>query len=339
MQSLVRAIYKPGRLRQWVERMGQLMDLLNRTRRAVATGVSRVSEADRPRGGPGNNLRLIARPLSCGPRYKLQPPFLLAITVSLALYMSGAEIAAAGSSDKPRYEIVDGENYAVCQAFHDLLADRTPENPMICGVELGENGHGLSKPDWTKLDVGEHFDLFRRLEQTADGRGNDRSRPNDGKRVEKLTPEEYRREFQWRLEQNRYGAPELLKTRLNLDGEDGTEYVLAIGWGDVACRRGAEEHGYADTSGSGYYLFDVTERVYSTLEYDEEAIESVNRLKRHPVIFQKRAFLVATYLGTGSSQMDVRSSSQLDVDVATRTVPYWVTLDRCKVKMQWEPED
>ncbi|MHA7878625.1 MAG: hypothetical protein ACX931_02465 [Saccharospirillum sp.] len=192
------------------------------------------------------------------------------------------------------YEQTQGEGYTVCEAFERVLSDWSLQNPMVCEVDLGDNPHGFSRPDWEELSLEEpeNLDLFRVLDQAF--RDIYRSPANDNKRIQDLTPEEWRRDFRWRQEQPNIGEPRLLKARLGLDGEGEDETVLAITWGTEQCRQSIQAGYGAGSLTSGPYalfLYDETTGEVN-LELTKGALRGSGNYAFDPLIFQGRAFLV-----------------------------------------------
>ncbi|MHA7878628.1 MAG: hypothetical protein ACX931_02480 [Saccharospirillum sp.] len=223
---------------------------------------------------------------SCTVRERLRSMVFSPVLCAI-LFTTGAAVQAQ------HYEQTQGEGYTVCEAFERVLTDWSLQNPMVCEVDLGDNPHGFSRPDWEELSLNdpENLELFRVLDQAL--RDWRRSPANDNKPVADLTPEEWRQDFQWRQEQPTFGEPRLLKAKLGLDGEGEDETVMAITWGTEQCRQSIE---------AGYGTGSLTSGPYALFLYDETTgqvnldltagpLRGIGQLGLDPLIFQGRAFL------------------------------------------------
>ncbi|MHA7878627.1 MAG: hypothetical protein ACX931_02475 [Saccharospirillum sp.] len=225
---------------------------------------------------------------SCTVRERLRSMVFSPVLCAI-LFTTGAAVQA-----QP-YEQTQGEGYTVCEAFERVLSDRSLQNPMVCEVDLGDNPHGFSRPDWEELSLEEpeNLDLFRVLDQAF--RNRRPSPANDNKPIVDLTPEEWQRDFQWRQEQPNIGEPRLLKAKLGLDGEGEDETVMAISWGTEQCRQSIEAGSRAGSLTSGPYalfLYDETKGEVN-LELTKGVLTGTGGFGFDPLIFQGRAFLVA----------------------------------------------
>lgn len=210
-----------------------------------------------------------------------------ALIASIGLF---ADTAIAAS-----YHITVGMGYTVCEAFKHHLDERTAANPMVCQIELDPHYDRFSRPDWHELslDKPENLALFRKLDQIV--RENVNSIVNDGEPVQKLSKEEWLKDF--RYHKRGPGEPHLYKGKLGLDGEGKDETVIAITWGSKACERfvAGKQGDLGLVVGTGPYSLFIYNPVKNRVNLKITYGEPIGIGNYDVLMFQRRAFFLKTY--------------------------------------------
>lgn len=192
-------------------------------------------------------------------------------------------LASLHCNAEPRYRLVAGMGYTVCEALtRKLNAFPTSDPPMICRQDLRQGDSTFTEPAWENMDIESNL----RLVYAAEALLPMYSRPGV------LPPpfDEWTRAFIERLSAGTI-APRLHQTRVWLT-ERGYETVVGYEPTPGACDRMLKQQGVAAV-GDGMYLFVKTGSPDEPLA----PIGGASWLPRQVLIYQGRVFL----LGSGNN--------------------------------------
>ena len=126
-----------------------------------------------------------------------------------------ASASSASSPSKPRYRIIQGKGYTVCEAFlKNLNAFPPDEPPMVCEQKIHPTHPEFSRPTWEEMDVQSNLKLIYEVEGL-----HWRFRSIDAKPFE-----EWEKHYQERIKTGE-AKPRLRKTVLDLNGS-GPETLI-----------------------------------------------------------------------------------------------------------------
>jgi hypothetical protein len=86
---------------------------------------------------------------------------LRALAIAAFIWVHGAACDRAFAGE---YELTEGDGLAVCEAYRQNLEPRHDAEPMVCKREYDPKIAGFSEVPWRRLDLKEHFDLYREAE-------------------------------------------------------------------------------------------------------------------------------------------------------------------------------
>ena len=166
------------------------------------------------------------------------------VAAGLVAFLAFASIALADAASKPtnpRYRLITGKGYSVCEAYLKHLNAFPPNAPpMVCTHKLHPRFQNFTLPKWEELDIWSNLDIVYAADVFVRYTNPD---------VKKPTFDQWRPEFEQRVRSGE-NMPLLRRTRLALNdkGEEvliayepdvrACESALAKGWGP----NGGEAH-------------------------------------------------------------------------------------------------
>src|SRR3989344_7316012 len=89
-----------------------------------------------------------------------------------SILLALASVALADMAHAGRYELIKGKGVEVCEAYKKNLESFSDPYPvMACERKINPEFKDFEKPNWEKVDLEQHRELFRRLKKYDDGLG------------------------------------------------------------------------------------------------------------------------------------------------------------------------
>jgi hypothetical protein len=183
-----------------------------------------------------------------------------------------AASAVVAVAAEPRYRLINGKGYSVCEAFlKNLNAFPASEPPMVCDVKVHPTHSEFSLPDWKAMDIQRNLKIVYAAESqmpTLNGRSG----------IPPLPYDEWVKAFQERIRTGK-ATPLLRRAVLTLNSR-GPETVIAYRPVTSACVSAVALYNGAAPDD---YMFVL--RTGS-----EPLVERVNLMNTSLVMFKKRPY-------------------------------------------------
>jgi hypothetical protein len=167
---------------------------------------------------------------------------LLVVRTLGALFLACVGLQDAAAAE-PRYRLVEGKGYTVCEAFlKNLNAFPSDEPPMVCEQRVHPTHPEFTRPTWEELDIQKHLTLIYEAESL----------------LWKFTPigskakpfDEWEKAYQERIRSGE-AKPRLRKAVLNLNGS-GAETLI---WYEPLVGSCDQELTHKGVRGPGGHIF------------------------------------------------------------------------------------
>lgn len=158
-------------------------------------------------------------------------------------------IQVAGAKEAPRYKLVAGSGYGVCESYlKHLNALPKEEPPLTCEVKFAPQYKDFTEPAWEVLDWQKHLEWIRLIELRLLY-----IRPVEQEKMAKLTFDEWAKVFRQKVGAEGL-SPRLRRTQVILN-ERGAETVIAYDRDMRECERDRARGIRSLEGGSRYFVF------------------------------------------------------------------------------------
>lgn len=165
--------------------------------------------------------------------------------------------AADVSKPKPRYRLVAGMGYSICETYLKHLNTLSPDAPpMVCNIrpnpaynDITRDDWDITQPEWEELDVQQNLNLIYAAEMQYPPYSVYRYDPNK----DLPTFEEWKAEFEARIAAGKI-HPKLYRTRLALNEKGGVETLIGYEPDPDDCERNLKKYNYTNSDGKHIFV-------------------------------------------------------------------------------------
>ncbi len=150
----------------------------------------------------------------------------------------------------PRYRLVEGKGYSICEAYLKHLNAFPPETPpMVCNIRPNPKFSNITQPDWEEIDVNENIHLIYAAEMQYPPFSLNRYDPDKSL----PTFDEWKPNFDARVRAGKI-KPKLYRTRLAINKKGGIETLIGYAPDPDRCERDLQNYNSGKTRWAHIYV-------------------------------------------------------------------------------------